>query len=205
VAGERNAAIAGLDGFGAALLYLTIYALGTLGMFAALTYLGGASSEGDAGATIDNVDQLSGLARRRPLAASAIAVFMFSLAGIPPLAGFWGKLSLFGSALAVDGGEALPSLGTWFVALAVIGMLNAAIAAAYYLRIIAVMYFKAPESEPAAQGGPGASLAMTLCALGVLVIGIMPGHLISRAKDASAVLHRTPTPVNATAMVEAAE
>jgi len=204
VAGGGSAAIAGLDGFGAALLYLAIYTLGTLGTFAALTYLGGSSAHGDAGATIDNVDQLAGLARRRPLAASAIAVFMFSLAGIPPLAGFWGKLSLFGSALAVDGGEAIPSLGTWFVALAVIGMLNAAIAAAYYLRIIAVMYFKAPESEPAAQGGPGASLAMTLCALGVLVIGIMPGHLIGRAKDASAALRSIETPPAATAVADSA-
>ena len=114
------------------------------------------------------------------------------------------SFSLFGSALAVDGGEAIPSLGTWFVALAVIGMLNAAIAAAYYLRIIAVMYFKSPESEPAAQGGPGASLAMTLCALGVLVIGIMPGHLIGRAKDASAALRSIEAPPAATAVADSA-
>jgi NADH-quinone oxidoreductase subunit N len=185
---DRADVAAGLDGFGAALLYLAIYALSTLGTFAALTYLGGSSADGDAGAAIDNIDQLAGLAKRRPLVASAIAVFMFSLAGIPPLAGFWGKFSLFGSALAVNGGETYPSLGNWFIALAVIGMLNAAIAAAYYLRVIAVMYFRAPEQEPAAQGGPGASLAMTLCALAVLVIGIMPGQLISRSKEASASL-----------------
>ncbi len=196
VSDGANGTAIGLDGFGATLLYLAVYALATLGTFAALTYLGGATADDDAGLPIDNVEQLAGLARRRPLAASAIAVFMFSLAGIPPLAGFWGKFSLFTSALAVDGGAELPGLGRWFVALAVIGMLNAAIAAAYYLRVIAVMYFKPLEREPAAQGGPGASLAMTLCAMAVLVIGIMPGQLITRSRAASAALQSLPSPAD---------
>ncbi|MDZ4779752.1 MAG: NADH-quinone oxidoreductase subunit N [Planctomycetia bacterium] len=196
VANSAEPAAIGLDGFGATLLYLAVYALATLGTFAALTYLGGATLGDDAGEPIENVEQLAGLARRRPLAASAIAVFMFSLAGIPPLAGFWGKFSLFTSALAVDGGTEFPGLGNWFIALAVIGMLNAAIAAAYYLRIIATMYFKPLEKEPAGQGGPGASLAMTLCAMAVLVIGIMPGQLMTRSREASAALKfKTPAPV----------
>jgi len=198
VGGE--AAADGLNGFGATLLYLAVYALATLGTFAALTYLGGPSAD-DADGTIDHVEQLAGLARRRPLTASAIAVFMFSLAGIPPLAGFWGKFALFTSALSIDGGEAYPGLGNWFIALAVIGVLNAAVAAAYYLRIIAVMYFKPLEKEPSAEGGPGASLAMTLCAMAVLVIGIMPGQLITRSRAASASLEsESPSPVAAAAM-----
>lgn len=201
VGGE--AASSGLNGFGATLLYLAVYALATLGTFAALTYLGGPSVDDDAGKPIDNIEQLAGLARRRPLTASAIAVFMFSLAGIPPLAGFWGKFALFTSALSIDGGDAFPGLGNWFVALAVIGVLNAAIAAAYYLRIIAVMYFKPLENEPSAEGGPGASLAMTLCAMAVLVIGIMPGQLFTRSRAASAALAAPPSAEVAAVALEA--
>ncbi len=82
-----------VDGVAATLFYLAVYVLATTGTFAALAYLGRGEKQ------IDGVDELAGLGRTHPLAALALATFMFSLAGIPPLAGFWGKFSLFAGAL----------------------------------------------------------------------------------------------------------
>jgi NADH-quinone oxidoreductase subunit N len=158
----------------AMLFYVLVYALATMGTFAALAYLG--SSRRD----VDGVEELAGLAKSQPLIAAAIAVCMFSLAGIPPLAGFWGKLTLFGSAVQIaTAGEGGVSL--WFTFLVVIGALNAAIAAAYYLRIVAVMYFHPATATPAAAGGPTAQFAALLCALLVIAAGILPSRLLDAA------------------------
>ncbi len=81
------------DGIGAAFFYMLVYAAATAGTFAALTYLGGDDGE------LDTVDQLAGLTRNHPKTALAMAIFMFSLTGLPPLAGFWGKFTLFTGAL----------------------------------------------------------------------------------------------------------
>ncbi|MHC4176411.1 MAG: NADH-quinone oxidoreductase subunit N, partial [Planctomycetota bacterium] len=90
-AGERGE----WDGVSALLFYLCVYAVATIGTFAALECLGRRDRQ------IEAVEELAGLGRTRPLLALAMAVFMFSLAGIPPLAGFYGKLFVFGSALEV--------------------------------------------------------------------------------------------------------
>lgn len=169
--------------------YLATYAAATLGAFAVLEHLGRPERR------IDGVEELAGLGRTRPLAAALLDVFMFSLAGVPPLAGFWGKLLLFGSALSVDSGEQW-----WFTGLAIVGVLNAAIAAAYYLRIVAVMYFRTPLATPRAEGGLGAWCAAVACAVLVVVIGLYPGPLMREADDASKLNdeplpRRTATPV----------
>ncbi|HXT58116.1 MAG TPA: NADH-quinone oxidoreductase subunit N [Pirellulales bacterium] len=169
-----------LDGVGALLFYLTVYALATAGTFAALTYLGGG------GRQIDGVDELAGLARTHPTTALCLAVFMFSLAGLPPLAGFWGKYSLFYTALNVDrapDGDSL--LRMWFLFLAVAGALNAAIAAAYYLRIISAMYFRPSLATARGEGGLGAAVAACCCALLVVLIGAFPGPLMATSGGAS--------------------
>lgn len=137
--------------------YLVAYAAATIGAFAVLEYLGRPERQ------MDGVEELAGLGRTRPLAAGLLALFMFSLTGVPPLAGFWGKLLVFGSALSLG--------GPWFTGLAIVGVLNAAVAAAYYLRIVAVMYFRAPLATPRAQGGMGAWWAAVLCGLLVVTIG----------------------------------
>ena len=162
-----------LDGVGTLLFYLAGYCLATIGAFAALKYLSSSDRQ------VDGVDELAGLGRTRPVAALALAVSMFSLAGIPPLAGFWGKLLLLAGALGVD---TLPSAGTaplrpWFVGLTIIAVVNAAIAMAYYLRVVAAMYFRSPVTTPKAEGGRGAAWAMVLCALLVLGVGVYPGPL----------------------------
>ena len=145
------------NGAAALLFYLTAYGAATIGAFAVLEHLGREDR------SLDGVEELAGLGRTRPLAAGLLALFMFSLTGVPPLAGFWGKLLVFGSALNVG--------GPWFIGLAIVGVLNAAVAAAYYLRIVAVMYFRTPLATPQAQGGRGAWWAAVLCALLVIAIG----------------------------------
>ncbi|MEM7312446.1 MAG: NADH-quinone oxidoreductase subunit N, partial [Planctomycetota bacterium] len=134
------------SGFSASLLYLVVYAFASLGAFAVLCEISGGEDESQ----IDSVSQLAGMAKRRPWMAGALAVFMFSLAGIPPLAGFWGKMTLFTGALATaNTADAIGSGANWFLGLAILGVLNAAIAAAYYLRIVGVTYFGEVETGDA--------------------------------------------------------
>jgi NADH-quinone oxidoreductase subunit N len=170
------------DGLGALLLYLLVYALATIGAFAALACLGRGEKP------IEAVEELAGLGWTggwgRPLLAGLLAVFMFSLTGIPPLAGFWGKLGVFASALSVGGSDA--HLRSWFIGLAVIGVLNAAISAGYYLRIVGVMFFRLPLATPRIQSSAtGPFVTTLLCGLLVLVIGLAPKLWMQDANDAS--------------------
>jgi NADH-quinone oxidoreductase subunit N len=162
------------NGTGALLLYLLVYAAATIGAFAALDCLSG---KGDR--QIDGIDELAGLAWTagwvRRFLAWALALFLFSLTGIPPLAGFWGKLAVILSALNTGAADA----GTqgWFIVLAVVGVLNAAVSAGYYLRVVGVIFFRTPLATPPTREEPGLPLLTTaLCVLLVLAIGIMPGY-----------------------------
>jgi NADH-quinone oxidoreductase subunit N len=181
-------------GIAAMLFYVFVYCLATMGAFAALAYLGSSRRE------VNDVDELAGLARSQPFIAGALAVFMFSLAGLPPLAGFWGKLNLFTSAiqlaLSPDGGR----IPLWFTVLAIVGGLNAAIAAAYYLRIVAVMYFQQEARAPAAAGGPAASLATILLAGLVVLAGVLPGRLFDVAFRSESLLGTKTPLIQATAL-----
>jgi NADH-quinone oxidoreductase subunit N len=168
------------DGIGATFFYLLAYAAATAGTFAALAYLSGERRQ------VNTVDDLAGLAQNHPKTAVAIALFMFSLTGMPPLAGFWGKLFLFTGALGVDAkNPQASSLWPWFLALAVVGAINAAISAAYYLRIVGVMYFRPASGRLEARGGSGAAWAVAVCALLVVAIGLNPGVPLERANRAS--------------------
>jgi len=166
------------DGLSAMLFYLAVYTPASIGSFAVISYLGRREQP------LVAVDELAGLGRTHPGAAAVLSVFLFSLAGIPPLAGFWGKLFVFGSAFTVDGRHA-GTLWPWFIALAVIGVLNAAIAAAYYLRVVAVMYFRTPLAAPRAEGGRGPWAASVACAVLVVALGIYPWALLAESYRAS--------------------
>ena len=190
----------GLGGLSATLFYLATYALATAGIFAAITYLGHRWPEWTAGSgprppreEISTVDDLDGLSSTNPVAAFAIALLLLSLAGIPPLPGFWGKLSLATSALEVDWNAAitLGSRRAWFVSLAVILVLNAAIAAAYYLRIIAAMYFRTARRGVQADGGLSAGVAMLLCTALVLMVTVQPRGLFVSSSRAGNVIEKT--------------
>jgi NADH-quinone oxidoreductase subunit N len=184
-----------LGGMTATLFYLVTYALATIGVFGAVAYLGHRWPEWTTTSAarppreeITTVEDLDGLSSTNPVAAFALGVFLLSLAGIPPLPGFWGKLSLAASALQVDWNAPVEfgSRRAAFVALAVVLVINAAIAAGYYLRIIAAMYFRSTKRGVQADGGLAAGLAMLGCLLLALVISAAPRNLFlaaSRAGD----------------------
>jgi NADH-quinone oxidoreductase subunit N len=193
--------LAGLGGATATLFYLATYALATIGIFAALAYLGHRWPEWTSGSgprpprqEITSVEDLDGLSGTNPVAAFAIAVFLLSLAGIPPLPGFWGKLTLATSALEVDWNApiTLGSRRAAFVALAVILVLNAAIAAAYYLRIIAAMYFRSTKRGVQADGGLAAGIAMLACLVLVGLVTLQPRGLFRTSAAAGDAVSRTP-------------
>jgi NADH-quinone oxidoreductase subunit N len=185
----------GLGGMSATLLYIATYVVATAGVFAALAYLGHVWPEWSSGSgprppreEITDVDDLNGLSSTNPVAAFSIALFLLSLAGIPPLPGFWGKLTLATAALEVDWTSPVTfgSRRAWFVALAVILVLNAAIAAAYYLRIIAAMYFRSTKKGVQADGGLAAGVGMLVCLVLVLMITVQPKRLFTPAIRAGA-------------------
>lgn len=165
-------------GLTAMLFYLLVYAFASLGAFAAAAWLS------DEHRSLDGIDELRGVGRTHPSAAGPLAVFMFSLAGIPPLAGFWGKFSLFGSAIQIARATDSESVQMWFIVLATVGALNAAIAAAYYLRIVAVLYFQPHTTRQPARGGIGALVAVALCTIVVVVVGVSPGGAFGIAEQA---------------------
>ncbi len=128
-------AAGGVAGASSVLFYMAVYVVMTLGAFLCVLRM-----RGEDGEPVETLDSLSGLSQSRPGLAAAIAIFMFSLAGIPPLLGFWPKLVVFQAAI----GEGL----YW---LAVAGFLGSVIGAYYYIKIVKIMYFDAPAA-PFAQG-----------------------------------------------------
>ncbi len=169
-------------GIAALLLYLFFYSLGTIGVFAALAFLGNSERQ------IDNVEELAGLSAKQPLVAASLAICLFSLAGIPPLAGFWGKFMLFTSALSASSSAPAMASITWcFIILAIIGVLNAAIAAVYYLRLIGMMYFNSSDTTLPAAGGQGSRLVMLAATAMTLLLGLLPGHAMRSARTAEQV------------------
>ncbi len=169
----------GACGLAAALVCLAVYCLAIVGAYAVMKHLGCAAREPAA------VDELAGLSHSHPAAAAMFALFLFSLAGAPPLAGFWGKLTAFMAVLNVDAQRAPAGPGSGFAVLALLGAANVVLTAAYCLRIVAVMYFRLPLTAPKAQGGRGAWAAAIVCAAAVVLIGLIPGPLIREAHRAA--------------------
>jgi NADH-quinone oxidoreductase subunit N len=158
-------------GLSSVMLYLAVYSFMTLGAFAVVAMLRKGSLEGD------EIEDFTGLAKRQPLTAFLMLVFMVSLAGIPPTAGFIGKFYLFMA--AVKAGLA------W---LAVVALLFAAVSAYYYLRVVMVMYMREPDQSAGPQPCLVASPTLTIvlaCALaGVVLLGLYPDPLVSLATQA---------------------
>jgi len=153
------------DGVGAILFYLTSYAFMTVGAFAVLAAVGRGDAEGERGYTLS---EWCGLGWRRPMLGVAMLFFLLSLAGIPPTGGFLGKFVIFQAAVRAD---------QWL--LVVVGVLNATIAAYYYLRIIVVMYMREPETdELPLPVSPGMATVMVIAVVGVLYLGLAPGRIL---------------------------
>ena len=134
----------------------------------------------------ETLDDLAGMARRAPLAALALAICVFSLMGFPPTAGFLGKLYIFASAFSLDSSH--PFQGP-VIALAIIGVINSAIAAAYYLRIAAAAYIRTEAEGLAPTGGAPLRWGVALCSIPMLVLFAWPSGLANQARNATVMLH----------------
>ncbi len=149
-----------VDGATHALFYLFAYAFMNIGAFAVIIILERVEE--------DDVlrDQATGLASRWPLLAAAMAIFMFSLSGIPPMAGFVGKFLVFKAAISSG----------WII-LSIIAMLNSAISLVYYLRVIYSMYLEEPTALTATQrqSWPMLNIGLAITAVVTVLIGVFPG------------------------------
>jgi NADH-quinone oxidoreductase subunit N len=155
------------EGLASVMNYLMIYAFMNIGAFAVIIML---RSEGFKG---DSIYDYQGLSKTHPLAAVLMLIFMFSLTGIPPTAGFIGKLYIFMS--AINAGY------TWLVIIAVI---FSAISAYFYLRVVMYMYMRAPKETVTLTTSFSNGVALGITTFAVLFIGVLPSFLLNLAKAA---------------------
>ena len=158
-------------GIAATLVYLWVYLFMQLGAFAIISMLRRQDVVGD------ELKDLSGLYFRKPFAAIAMLIFMLSLGGIPPTAGFMGKVWVFGAAIEQG-----------FVWLAVIGVANSAISLYYYYRVIVFMWLKEETLGSDIEMGPAMATVLGIAVVGSILFGIFPDMLFDHAQVASEVL-----------------
>ena len=152
----------GIEGYGAAMFYAAVYVLMSLGGFGMIMLL---SREGF---EADTLNDYKGLNQRSPWLAFMMLLLMFSMAGVPPMVGFYAKFSVLSA--VVNAGH---------IPLAVIAVLFSLIGAFYYLRIVKLMYFDAPESHVPVSIQPDTGLLISINGLAVLALGIMPNTFMS--------------------------
>jgi NADH-quinone oxidoreductase subunit N len=157
-------------GASAVLFYLFGYAFMNVGAFAVIIAVG--RFEGNAGRG-ETLDDFAGLATRKPWLAATMALFMLSLAGMPPLVGFLGKLYVFGAAVEAN-----------LIWLAVIGVINSVISAYYYLRVIVVMYMLDSGEVEAGPSlvSPALQVGVGLASVAIVVVGLWPAPILNLAQ-----------------------
>jgi NADH-quinone oxidoreductase subunit N len=165
--------------YGAAMFYVITYVLTTLAAFGIILLLARQGHEAE------EISDLAGLNQRSPLYAGVMALSMFSLAGIPPLVGFYAKLAVLQSLMAAQ--------QTSYLVLTVFAVLTSLLAAFYYLRVVKVMYFDAPQvgMPTAIVAGTDARIVLTLNGGLLLALGIVPGGLMTLCSDAIESLVKT--------------
>jgi len=163
---------AGELGITSILYYMLAYTFMNIGAFAIITVIGGKGEEKV------NIEDYTALGYKRPVAALALSLFLFSLAGIPPTAGFMGKFYIFSAAIKEG-----------YLALAIIGVINSVVSVYYYLRVTVVMYMKTPDTSkeetsiPAMLFSPAVIIAIVISAYGVLRMGLFPSDYIAFARQ----------------------
>lgn len=151
----------GLEGYGSAMFYAVVYVLMSLGAFGMIMLL---SREGF---EADTLNDFKGLNQRSPWLAFMTLLLMFSMAGVPPTVGFYAKFSVLQAAVSAG-----------YISLAVIAVLFSLIGAFYYLRIVKLMYFDAPETHAPISVQPDSGLLISINGLALLMLGILPGTLM---------------------------
>lgn len=153
-------------GISGILFYMLAYTFMNLGAFAVLVLAG---KKGEENLTLEG---FSGFGFKRPFLGVAMTIFLISLMGIPPTAGFSGKFYIFAGAVS-----------SGYIGLAIIGVLNSAVSLYYYLRVIVFMYFKTPEEDYSwVTMSPGVVISIVIAIIGVLYLGILPGGVMGLAK-----------------------
>jgi NADH-quinone oxidoreductase subunit N len=157
-------------GSAAAMFYLAAYAMTNLGAFAVVTYVA------RKGEKYVSIDDFAGLSQKQPAMAAMLTIFLLSLIGVPLTGGFFGKFYIFKAALDAN-----------LVWLTVLGLLNSAVAAYYYLRILVVMYMHEPAegSENLAPAGPGLKIAVYASAIATVLLGVIPSLVLDFATNAA--------------------
>jgi NADH-quinone oxidoreductase subunit N len=160
------------NGIPAAMFYTASYAAMNVGAFAVVGHLAGA------GERYVTIEDYSGLGRRSPMLAVILTIFLLSLIGIPITGGFFAKFYVFSAALQAN-----------LVGLTIIGVLNSAIAAYYYLRIIVVMYMREPREEvPVTPVSAGLGIALGLSLAATIYLGVLPGRVLEYAAQSVKLL-----------------
>ena len=158
------------NAYSSAMFYVVAYVLTTLGTFGLILVLSRQGFESE------QITDLAGLGRRAPWMAGVMSIFMFSLAGVPPMVGFYAKLAIL---------QALVSTNvTAYLWLAVIAVLLSLVGAYYYLRVVKVMYFDEPVDAAPVLRGSGVSAVLALNGAAVLGFGLLPGGLMALCRDA---------------------
>jgi len=158
------------NGYSSAMFYMVTYVLTTLGTFGLVMVLSRAGFENE------EVSDLAGLGRRSPWLAGVLTIFMFSLAGVPPLVGFYAKFAVLQSLVTTN----VPG----YIVLAIVAVLLSLIAAYYYLRVVKVMYFEEPaEGMPAVESRGGVGVLLACNGAAVLLLGVLPAGLMALCRD----------------------
>lgn len=158
------------NGYSSSMFYITTYVLTTLGSFGMVMLLSRQGFESE------QIDDLKGLARRSPWFAGMMAILMFSLAGLPPTVGFYAKLAVLQAVVSTN--------VAGYIWLAVAAVVLSLIGAYYYLRVVKVMYFDEPtDTRPIVSTGDVRAV-LSINALAVLVLGVLPGGLMTLCRDA---------------------
>ena len=158
------------NAYSSAMFYLVAYVLTTLGTFGLIMFLSHQGFESE------DISDLAGLSQRSPWVAGVMTVFMFSLAGVPPLVGFFAKLAV---------NQALVTTNvTLYIVLAVVAVLASLVGAFYYLRVVKVMWFDAPQLSAALVRGQGVTALLAINGAAVLLFGPFSGGLMALCRDA---------------------
>jgi NADH-quinone oxidoreductase subunit N len=158
------------NGYSSAMFYILTYVLTTLGTFGLIMYLSRHGFESE------EISDLAGLAKRSPWVAGVMSIFMFSLAGIPPLVGFYAKFAVLQALVSTN--------NSGYITLAVVAVLLSLIGAYYYLRIVKTMYFDEPLDSTPIRGDTGTAVLLACNGLAALVFGLLPDGLMSLCRDA---------------------
>ncbi|WP_310615070.1 NADH-quinone oxidoreductase subunit NuoN [Limnohabitans sp.] len=161
---------AAANAYSSAMFYVITYVLTTLATFGIILLLAREGFESE------EISDLAGLNQRSPLYAGVMAACMFSLAGVPPLVGFYAKLSVLQALIA--------SGQTGAIVLAVFAVMMSLIGAFYYLRIVKVMYFDAPLTATTVSAGSDVRVVLTINGALILILGILPGGLMALCANA---------------------